>query len=1184
MYTNRSSHSHQISRFVSLLLVLILALSASLVGNAAPPEQTGPIAGTVSLPPEALQAQINLSIQKTALDGKQDSAIKALAEAARVSTQDALQRADAAGLRRSGELIHIQAVTTPARLKSAANVIEQAGGQVTGVAWDDTLLQGWLPIQALEIVAADPQVDYLRLPEQVSIFEQDAGGATTEGLSPMNAPAWHSAGYQGAGVKVAIIDGGFLGYTSLLGSDLPGSVTVANFVDADPDPVDGTTEHGTANAEIVYDIVPQASLYLAKIATNIDLQEAVAWAKSNSVDVISTSVGWYNLTPGDGTGEFANIVQDARNNGILWATAAGNNREAHWGGVFNDPDGDDYHQFNGTQEINYFGPGNGDAYLINPGFDFSIFLRWDDWTSVNQDYNLILVRWDGSSWVMVASSANPQNGGAGQTPTEDAAYTTSGDPAPYGFVIARSNSSRNVNLEAFAPNFAPLDERVNARSLSNLADVPDVVTVAALDVNSPYPQESYSSEGPTNGPGGTEAGGSIKPDLSGYANVSTMSYGAGAFSGTSPATPHVAGAAALVQNAYPAYTPTQIESFLTSRAVDMGAVGLDNAFGYGRLYLGAPPAANTAPTISGLPDQFIPQNGSKNNAIDLWAYANDNETSDSGLTFTINNSPNASAGVTLDSNRYVDITPAAAWTGQTDVEIKVADPGGLFSTDTFKVTVIAGKIWTGSVSTDWHTAGNWNPTGVPTVSDNVTIPDELNDPLISTANATVNGLTINPGAVVDLSNRLLTVEGTVINNGALKQTQPVTQSSTTNFLRLTNQAATQTKYYGLDFTPSVSSSVTVMVSGNQFCQGRMTGVKRCYDVSPASAQTATVRFYFAEAERNDQVLANLKTLHYSGVWTTEAGSTTSGGSGDAQYVQTQNISDFSPFALDTPGGPSKVFLPIVRRFPPPAAPTNLVAVTTSSSTIHLTWNDNASNETGYKLERSPDGSAWSPLITLPVNTNSRDDTGLQPNTPYYYRVKAVNGDRSSAYSNTASAVTQSSGPSLCNGDFEQGSGVCWTEYSTHGWSIISTSFPGSVSPRSGSWAAWLGGDYDDLSYVEQQVAVTAGSPYLAYYHWIASSDACGFDYGGVLVNGLVVDVYDLCSSQNTGGWVHHVVDLSAYIGQTVTLQIRVETDSTDNSNLFIDDVAFQSSPTASGSAAPLQVDPAQALPRLSRPH
>ena len=61
------------------------------------------------------------------------------------------------------------------------------------------------------------------------------------------------------------------------------------------------------------------------------------------------------------------------------------------------------------------------------------------------------------------------------------------------------------------------------------------------------------------------------------------------FNGTSSATPHVAGAAALVKGAYPAYTPAQIRSFLEGRAVDMGASGKDNIYGYGRLSLGAPP-------------------------------------------------------------------------------------------------------------------------------------------------------------------------------------------------------------------------------------------------------------------------------------------------------------------------------------------------------------------------------------------------------------------------------------------------------------------------------------------------------------------------------------------------------------------------------------------------------------------
>jgi hypothetical protein len=170
-------------------------------------------------------------------------------------------------------------------------------------------------------------------------------------------------------------------------------------------------------------------------------------------------------------------------------------------------------------------------------------------------------------------------------------------------------------------------------------------------------------------------------------------------------------------------------------------------------------------------------------------------------------------------------------------------------------------------------------------------------------------------------------------------------------------------------------------------------------------------------------------------------------------------------------------------------------------------------------------------------------------------------------------------PALVNGSFESGA-TGWAEYSTHGWPIIINSgFPGTVKPHGGSWAAWLGGELDDISYVQQSVGVSAGAPYLAYWHWIASADVCGFDYGGVLANGAVVDVYDLCSSANTGGWVKHVVNLSAYAGQVVTLQIRAETDSMYNSNLFVDDVAFQSSPVAAALDAPPAFDPRTAVSR-----
>jgi hypothetical protein len=129
-----------------------------------------------------------------------------------------------------------------------------------------------------------------------------------------------------------------------------------------------------------------------------------------------------------------------------------------------------------------------------------------------------------------------------------------------------------------------LEESVPERSLTFPADSPDAMTVGAVDVSS-YILEPYSSRGPTFGPGGTCSGGSTKPDIVGYANVSSVSYGAGGFNGTSAATPHVAGAAALVKDRFSSYTVSQLQNYLEDNAIDLGTPGKDNLYGAGRLYL-----------------------------------------------------------------------------------------------------------------------------------------------------------------------------------------------------------------------------------------------------------------------------------------------------------------------------------------------------------------------------------------------------------------------------------------------------------------------------------------------------------------------------------------------------------------------------------------------------------------------
>ena len=95
--------------------------------------------------------------------------------------------------------------------------------------------------------------------------------------------------------------------------------------------------------------------------------------------------------------------------------------------------------------------------------------------------------------------------------------------------------------------------------------------------------------------------------------------------------------------------------------------------------------------------------------------------------------------------------------------------------------------------------------------------------------------------------------------------------------------------------------------------------------------------------------------------------------------------------------------------PPPAAPTNLTAQAASASQINLAWTDNATNETGYTVERAPDqaGTAgtFAQVASLPAGSASYSNTGLASLTAYWFRVRAFNATDVSAYAAPATATT-----------------------------------------------------------------------------------------------------------------------------------------------------------------------------------
>ena len=96
---------------------------------------------------------------------------------------------------------------------------------------------------------------------------------------------------------------------------------------------------------------------------------------------------------------------------------------------------------------------------------------------------------------------------------------------------------------------------------------------------------------------------------------------------------------------------------------------------------------------------------------------------------------------------------------------------------------------------------------------------------------------------------------------------------------------------------------------------------------------------------------------------------------------------------------------------PLAIPTALTATAVSSSQISLTWTDNSSSETGYKIEHSPvDDLHFSEVGTVGPNITAYNDTGLNEGTKYYYRVRAYNAITTSGYSSEKNATTFSNIP------------------------------------------------------------------------------------------------------------------------------------------------------------------------------
>jgi hypothetical protein len=168
----------------------------------------------------------------------------------------------------------------------------------------------------------------------------------------------------------------------------------------------------------------------------------------------------------------------------------------------------------------------------------------------------------------------------------------------------------------------------------------------------------------------------------------------------------------------------------------------------------------------------------------------------------------------------------------------------------------------------------------------------------------------------------------------------------------------------------------------------------------------------------------------------------------------------------------------------PSAPTGMSATALSSTSIKVSWTDNATNETGFLIYRW-NGAAWAQIATVGANVTSYTDSGLQPSTTYQHI-----------------ACAQNSGGTMCPGT-----------------SSSATTFPSAPAPPTGMTAAPLSSTSIKISWIDNSTTETG----FIVYRWT------GAGWGQVATVGANVTSYTdsglqpstsysyIACAQNAGG-------------------------------------------------------------------
>jgi hypothetical protein len=446
------------------------------------------------------------------------------------------------------------------------------------------------------------------------------GAVRSEGDSQLHADQARSAfGIDGSGVKVGIISDSFDTSANAVthesddvtNGDLPGPGNPCGYTSPVQSLVDspGGTDEGRAMAQVVHDLAPGAPLaFESGDPSATSFPAAVGALRSAGAKVIADDVT-YPDEPFFQDGPDAVAVDDAAAAGIPYFSSAANSNVIVGGNNVSSWEAPSYRptrcpvtaDLNGYLDCMDFDPGggvgNGETITLAPNGSFNLDLQWSEpWFGVNTDLDVFLLN---ASNTILAGSA--MDNVMTQEPFEFFSYTnTTGAAQTVKLVIARYPSAApGTPRLKYVLSQASRIQSVQFPTSSNGDIVGPTIfghngaagamSMAAVPYYNSSTVEPFSSRGPVThyfGPvTSTTPAAALdspdvlaKPDAAATDGAATTFFdqlitGVWRFFGTSEAAPHAAAIAALLRQAYPLATSSEIDNALRSTAVQIGTFG-----------------------------------------------------------------------------------------------------------------------------------------------------------------------------------------------------------------------------------------------------------------------------------------------------------------------------------------------------------------------------------------------------------------------------------------------------------------------------------------------------------------------------------------------------------------------------------------------------------------------------------